>query len=100
MKTDQPAKRQALECIKMLQTKYKIVRGDMRIRIIFKKESLEAIEQELSNLGIEAFQSEEIKADTISRVYDIEPNKYRELNLMCKKNSDVTVEVMVNVMVN
>ena len=35
-KTDQPAKKQALECIKLLQAKYKIARGDMRIRITFK----------------------------------------------------------------
>ena len=36
VKTDQPAKRQALECIKQLQAHYKITRGDMRIRIASK----------------------------------------------------------------
>lgn len=34
------------------------------------------------------------------KIYDIEPNKYRELNLMCKKNNEVTVEVVTNVVVN
>lgn len=91
VKTDQPAKRQALECIKQLQTKFKIVRGDMRIRVTFKTESLAIIEEELHSIGIDQFLSEEKKEDSISRVYDIEPNKYRELNLICKKNEKVTV---------
>lgn len=37
VKTDQPAKKQALECIKILQSKYKIKRGDMRVKITFKE---------------------------------------------------------------
>lgn len=45
VKTDQPAKKQALECIKLLQAKYKIARGEMRIRIACKKEALEKIEK-------------------------------------------------------
>ena len=51
-KTDQPAKKQALECIKQLQTKYKIVRGDMRIRITFKAEAEDIIAKELKSVGI------------------------------------------------
>jgi len=35
VKLDQPAKKQALDCIKLLQKKYKIVRGQMKIRITF-----------------------------------------------------------------
>ena len=35
VKYDQPAKRQALMCIKMLQKKYKIARGQMKIKITF-----------------------------------------------------------------
>lgn len=38
VKTDQPAKKQFLECVKLLQAKYKIVRADMRVKITFKKE--------------------------------------------------------------
>jgi len=38
VKTDQPAKKQALECIKILQGKYKIVRGDMRVKVTFSKD--------------------------------------------------------------
>ncbi len=47
MKTDQSAKKQALDCIKQLQASYKIIRGDMRIRITFKKEFEEKILKEL-----------------------------------------------------
>ena len=40
VKHDQPAKRQALQCIKMLQKRYKIARGEMKIKITFDKKSL------------------------------------------------------------
>ena len=39
VKHDQPAKRQALQCIKMLQKKYKIARGEMKIRITFEQKN-------------------------------------------------------------
>jgi len=35
LKLDQPAKKQALECIKLLQKRYKIARGEMKIKITF-----------------------------------------------------------------
>ena len=41
-----------------------------------------------------------MKGDVCTRVYDIEPSKYRDINQMCKQNSGVTVEVAVNVVVN
>lgn len=37
IKLDQPAKKQALECIKLLQKKYKIVRASMKIRLTYVK---------------------------------------------------------------
>ena len=61
IKTDQSSKRQALECIKQLQTKYKIMRGDMRIRIAFKDESQKEIEKELNKLDIDKLISEDKK---------------------------------------
>lgn len=51
-------------------------------------------------MGITNLLSEEAKGDVFIRVYDIEPNKYREINQMCKQNSGVTVEVLVNVIIN
>jgi hypothetical protein len=51
-------------------------------------------------LNIEQYNSEEIKGEFVSRIYDIEPNKYRDLSLLCKEGSDIIVEVVVNVVVN
>jgi len=36
----------------------------------------------------------------LAKVYDIEPNKYRELSQLCKEEDNTTVEVMVNVVTN
>ncbi len=33
-------------------------------------------------------------------MYDIEPNKYRELNQLCKEEDNATVEVLINVVIN
>lgn len=41
-----------------------------------------------------------MKGESVARIYDIEPSKYRELSLLCKDNEDVTLEVVVNVVVN
>lgn len=37
VKLDQPAKRQALDCIKLLQKRYKISRAAMKIRLTYQK---------------------------------------------------------------
>jgi ribosome maturation protein Sdo1 len=39
LKLDQPAKKQALDCIKLLQKRYKIARGEMKIRVTFEKDN-------------------------------------------------------------
>ena len=49
----------------------------MRIRIAFKNEALENIEKELKKLDILEMRNEEKNENNISRIYDIEPNKYR-----------------------
>lgn len=36
----------------------------------------------------------------MARVYNIEPNKYREINQVCKKLDKVVIEVLVGVIVN
>ena len=77
MKTDQTAKKQALDCIKQLQSHYKIIRGDMRIRLAFKQASEETILTEIKKMGIEKCLSSEVKNEMCTYVYDIEPNKYR-----------------------
>jgi hypothetical protein len=41
-----------------------------------------------------------LKGTQIVRVYNIEPNKYREINQVCKKFDKVVIEVLVGVIVN
>ena len=43
LKLDQPAKKQALDCIKLLQKRYKISRGQMKVRITFEKDCQEQL---------------------------------------------------------
>ena len=100
IKHDQPAKRQALQCIKVLQTRYKIARGEMKIRITFDSERQEVLVNALKKLEIEEFEQEEVKGKQASRVYNIEPKLYHELTPMCKKIASVTVEVIVGVLAN
>ena len=52
VKLDQPAKKQALDCIKLLQKRYKISRGEMKIRITFEKEVLQMLEASLKELEV------------------------------------------------
>ena len=47
LKLDQPAKKQALDCIKMLQTRYKITRGLMQIRVSIDQEQGETLKEKL-----------------------------------------------------
>ena len=49
----------------------------MRIRIASKAETEETLLEELKKMGITNQLSEEAKGDVFTRVYDIEPNKYR-----------------------
>lgn len=50
LKTDQNAKKQALDCIKMLQKRYKIARGEMKIKITFEKDFKDKIEKCMHDL--------------------------------------------------
>ena len=59
LKLDQPAKKQALDCIKMLQQRYKIARGLMQIRITLDQDRAEQLEEKLKTLGIEEYKSKE-----------------------------------------
>lgn len=45
-------------------------------------------------------ENEEVKGTQLVRTYNIEPNKYREINQACKKFDKVVVEVLVGVIVN
>lgn len=55
VKLDQPAKKQALDCIKLLQKRYKIARGQMKIRITFEEDLGEKVTKQLGALGVEDF---------------------------------------------
>jgi ribosome maturation protein Sdo1 len=52
VKTDQPAKKQALECIKLLQKRYKIVRGEMRVRVSFDQDKEEVLRAKLKEIDM------------------------------------------------
>lgn len=51
-------------------------------------------------MGITDPISSDEKGNLLTKVYDIEPNKYRELNQMCKEEDNATVEVLINVVTN
>jgi ribosome maturation protein SDO1 len=50
VKLDQPAKKQALDCIKILQKSYKIARGEMKIRLTFDQDIRLQLEERLKDL--------------------------------------------------
>jgi ribosome maturation protein SDO1 len=100
VKHDQPPKRQALACIKLLQKRYKIARGEMKIRITFDQASLHHLTPVLQHLEIEDHEKEDLKGTQVSRIYNIEPKLYHELTPLCKKIDGVSVEVLVGVLVN
>jgi hypothetical protein len=56
----------------------------MRVRIAFDKQKEEIMTNKLKVLGIIDPISSEEKGVLLSKVYDIEPNKYRELSQLCK----------------
>ena len=47
IKMDQDGKKQALDCIKALKKKYRIVRGLMRVRVGINKDAMEKFQQSL-----------------------------------------------------
>jgi hypothetical protein len=47
VKLDQPAKKQALECIKLLQKRYKIIRATMKIKLTIPKGQTEEMDERL-----------------------------------------------------
>lgn len=72
----------------------------MKIRVTFEKDVAEELTAKLKTLDIEEFQKEEEKGNQITRIYNIEPNKYRDINQVCKKVDKVIIEVLVGVIVN
>jgi hypothetical protein len=58
------------------------------------------LEARLQELEIDEVEKEEVKGTQIVRIYNIEPNKYREINQVCKKFDKVVIEVLVGVIVN
>jgi ribosome maturation protein Sdo1 len=100
VKLDQPAKRQALECIKLLQKRYKIMRAMMKIKISLSKLVLEDILKRLEEIEVDHPESEEVKEKEVVRVYFIEPAKFREINTICKKIPGISIEVLTNVVSN
>lgn len=57
----------------------------MRVRISFDKKNEDNMTKKLKELGITEPLSTDEKGVLLSKVYDIEPNKYRELSQLCKE---------------
>lgn len=72
----------------------------MRVKISFDKKNEDIMTKKLKELGITDPISSDEKGNMLSKVYDIEPNKYRQLSQLCKEEDNTTVEVMINVVTN
>lgn len=72
----------------------------MKVRITFEKDCQEQLQARLHELEVDEFEKEQEKGSQLARTYNIEPNKYRDLNQVCKKMEKVVVEVLVGVIVN
>lgn len=101
IKIDQNPKKQALECIKMLQKKFLLSRAEMQIQITCLHSNLEKLiselEQEKITLGKEINKNEIFEKDDEIRIkLLIEPSKYRLIDHILKnKLKDGIVEVLV-----
>lgn len=72
----------------------------MKIRLTFPQDILPQLQARLQELDVEEVEKEELKGNQLIRTYNIEPNKYRDINQACKKLDQVVVEVLVGVIVN
>ncbi len=61
------------------------------MKISFDQKKEETMVNKLKELGITDPISSDEKGTLISKVYDIEPNKYRELSQLCKEEDSATV---------
>ena len=72
----------------------------MKIRLTYPKEEGDKIEHFIEEMEIDRVESEDVKDKEVVKVLLIEPNKYREINTMCKKVKGTSVEVLMNAVVN
>ena len=68
IKLDQPAKKQALECIKLLQKEYNIARASMKIRLTYLVEEAKKVDKYIEELDIDNVESEDVREKEIVKV--------------------------------
>lgn len=93
IRNDQPAKAQALHCIKALSRKYKIQRARMRIRVSANEPA--TLQRFLEKARLEGKAGERPEVEV-----EIDPGVFREVNQECKNFEAVRVDVLVNSIVN
>ncbi|KRX06366.1 Ribosome maturation protein SBDS, N-terminal [Pseudocohnilembus persalinus] len=103
VKPDQPAKKQALQCIQELQQKYYIMRANMKVSLIFKEKYQEKLDNLLKNIDITQTQKGQPQQDEQKKelICVIQPSKYRPLIDGLKQDKiPATCEVLVNNVIN
>ena len=103
IKTDQPAKKQALLCMKKLMRKFLIARAEMKIEITCLLANKVKLLAELEKIGINVDSSTEIheKEEKFGLSLLIEPAKYRIIDNMLKNIlKDGIVEVLIAYVAN
>lgn len=90
-----PAKKQALEAIKLLEGKYPIERAPMSLKLTFPLKEKEQVRAQV--IALEAsIESEDEKNGMYSVVFKIHPEKYRECDSLAReyKEDGGTIEVL------
>jgi len=103
IKLDQPAKKQALLCMKKLMRKFLIARAEMKLEITCLLANKDKLLSELEKIGIKVDVSTEIheKGENFGLTLLIEPAKYRIIDNMLKNIlKDGIVEVLIAYVAN
>ena len=101
IKLDQPAKRQALFCMKQLMRKFLMSRAEMKIEITCKLENKDKLLKELVKIGISKPNEIKEKAESLNLTLLIEPAKYRIIDTILKSElKDGIVEVLIPYVAN
>lgn len=82
-----PAKKQALEAIKMLEGKYPIERAPMSLRLTFPLSAKEDMQKQVKALAT-TIESEDEKNGMYTVVFKIHPEKYRECDSLAQQHKD------------
>lgn len=99
VKLNQPAKKQANDCMKKLQQKYIIQKAEMLVQIKVSNENLESFIETLDELEISIKDKKEIEKSLYYITQQIDPSKYRLISESAVKN-DGQLEILEQAIVN